>query len=89
MLGYVQLVPRTFALGTTRRPYVTCTVDTSAYTGSTDLPNDIQLHEHDVRRAVGQPYAYLLRPQQPHEVFVAVRGKQIAFAMGRVSAASE
>ncbi|KAH9915222.1 uncharacterized protein B0H18DRAFT_915084 [Fomitopsis serialis] len=81
--GYVQLVPRTFALGTTRRPYVTCTVDTSAYTGSTDLPNDIQLHEHDVRRAVGQPYAYLLRPQQPHEVFVAVRGKQIAFAMGR------
>ncbi|KAH9919241.1 uncharacterized protein B0H18DRAFT_651148 [Fomitopsis serialis] len=81
--GYVQLIPRAFALGSDEHPYTTCTVDTSAYSGATDFPTDIEIHEHDVRRAAGQPYAYLLRPQPPDDVLVAVRGKQIAFALGR------
>lgn len=88
---YAVMFPRCFSIGTATKPYTTCTCDVwDGYTPHLDDPDEqgfpdyLKPSEHDLKRAKGQPYSYLVRPRAAARPYVANRGKALAIAVGYV-----
>ncbi|KAH7903422.1 hypothetical protein BJ138DRAFT_988223, partial [Hygrophoropsis aurantiaca] len=84
----LQLFPRTFAIGTSRRSYTTCSVtkldgfDSDSMMVNEDQP--FEANAHDAARARNQPYEYLVnRSLAAGELHASARGKILAIAAGQ------
>lgn len=86
--GSVVIYPRTFAVGTKQRAWVSCTAESQGYLEALEpIPEGWIPNEYDSQRAAarGVTYRHLLRPHSEGEVFFKVRGKEIFVAAGYVS----
>ncbi|KAL7281918.1 hypothetical protein ACG7TL_003385 [Trametes sanguinea] len=86
LTAYLQIFPRVFAVGTKKKSYTTCTVDTGElcdYQESLEpVPEDYSPDKADLSKAKGKPFARYLKPLTSGELFVRARGKEIVFAAG-------
>ncbi|OSC97968.1 hypothetical protein PYCCODRAFT_1376170 [Trametes coccinea BRFM310] len=86
LTAYLQIFPRVFAIGTKKKPYTTCTVDTGElcdYQESLEpVPDGYTPDKFDLSKAQGKPFARYLKPLTAGELFVKARGKEIVFAAG-------
>ncbi|KAH9934595.1 hypothetical protein B0H21DRAFT_699318 [Amylocystis lapponica] len=83
LTGHLVLFPRTFAMGTSRRSYCTCTVSRSAYDEDLEpSPPEFVPNAHDARRSANEDWKYLIKPLSDGEVHVRARGKELFLAAG-------
>ncbi|KAJ7574812.1 hypothetical protein C8J56DRAFT_464853 [Mycena floridula] len=81
--AHLRIFPQTFSVGTAVREYITCTADPSLYDPASEpIPDNFTLDPHDLKRALDQPFQYLLRPTTPGPLIVIARGKQLLLAAG-------
>lgn len=87
--GRFILFPRTFALGTSQRPWTTVTVNNTEYLSSgIEEPLTTDLDVHDAERLKSAKYRdlqYLMGDLQYGNIVVEKRGKQLVVAAGYVS----
>ncbi|KAH9849989.1 hypothetical protein C2E23DRAFT_735966 [Lenzites betulinus] len=84
--AHIEIFPRAFALGTSNKAYITCTVDQAApfdYNPSLEpIPEGYISNTFDASKSKGKPFEHYLKPHEAGELFVKSRGKEIVYACG-------